>query len=138
MNREFEATIDQLQISKYSKVATDILTIISPTSPEEEVIYNKYTFEFTPVSSMIESQLSSILANNFMKLYRVLEDTAHQTYSGHNFYSYFYNNKLEVQLDFPAKLIRITKGRARCSVKMSKLLNYKELYNALVLTSSMK
>ena len=138
MNREFEAMIDQLQIDKYSKVATDILSILTTTRPEEEVSYNKYTFEFTPVSSMIESQLNSILANNFMKLYRVLEDTTYQTYHGHNFYSYFYTNKLEVQLDFSTKLIRLSKGRARCSVKMSKLSTYKELYDALVLTSSLK
>ena len=138
MNREFEARLDQLQIDKYNKVATDILSILTITRPEEEVRYDKYTFEFTPVSSMIESQLNSILANSFMKLYRVLEDTAYQAYQGHNFYSYVYTNKLEVQLDFSAKLIRLSKGRARCSVKMSKLSRYKELYDALVLTSSMK
>ena len=138
MNREFEATIDQLQITKYHRVATDILSVLTSTSPEEEVSYNKYSFEFTPVSSMIESQLNSILANNLMKLYRVLEETAYQRYHGHNFYNYYYTNNLNVQLDFTAKLIRLTKGRARCSVKMSKLSTYKELYDALVLTSSIK
>lgn len=138
MNREFEARLDQLQITKYNKVATDILSILTVTSPEEEVRYDKYTFEFTPVSSMIESQLNSILANNLIKLYMVLEDTAHQAYSGHNFYDYCYTNNLNVQLDFPAKLIRLSKNKTRCSVKMSKLSTYNSLYDALVLTSSMK
>lgn len=136
MNREFEATIDQLQTTKYNKVATDILSILISTSPEEEVSYNKYTFEFTPVSSMIESQLNSQLANNLMKLYRVLEDTSVETITKDNMFCY--TNNLSVHLDFPAKLIRLRKGRARCSVKMSKLLAYKEIYDALVLTSSMK
>ena len=138
MNREFEATVDQLQINKYNKVATDILSILPITRPEEGVSYNKHTFEFTPPASLIESQLNSILANNLIKFYMLLEDTAYQTYQGHNFYSYLYTNKLEVVLDFPAKLIRLSKGRARCSVKMSKLSTYKEIYDALVLTSSMK
>lgn len=138
MNREFEARLDQLQIDKYNKVATDILSILTITRPEEEVSYNKYTFEFTPVSSMIESQLNNVLANNLMKLYRVLEDTAYQAYNWYNVYDYCYTNNLNVQLDFPTKLIILRKGRARCSVKMSKLSTYKELYDALVLTSSMK
>ena len=138
MNRESEARLDQLQIDKYNKVATDILSILTITRPEEEVSYNKYTFEFTPVSSMIEAQLSSIIANNLIKFYMVLEDTAHQAYNWYNVYDYCYTNNLNVQLDFPTKLIILRKGRARCSVKMSKLLTYKELYDALVLTSSMK
>ena len=138
MNREFEATLDQLQINKYNKVATDILSILPITRPEEGVSYNKHTFEFTPPASLVESQLNSILANNLIKFYMLLEDTAYQVYNGYNFYSYFYTNNLRVQLDFPAKLIRLSKGRARCSVKMSKLSTYKEIYDALVLTSSMK
>ena len=138
MNREFEAMVDQSVIDKYSKVATDILSILTITRPEEEVIYNKYTFEFTPVSSMIESQLNSIIANNIIKLYMILEDTAHQAYNWYNVYDYCYTNNLNVQLDFPTKLIILRKGRARCSVKMSKLSTYKELYDALVLTSSLK
>ena len=138
MNREFEARLDQLQIDEYNKVATDILSILTVTRPEEEVSYNKYTFESTPVSSMVESQLNSTIANNLIKLYMVLEDTAYQAYNGHNFYDYCYTNNLNVHLDFPTKLIRFRKGRARCSVKMSKLSTYKELYDALVLTSSLK
>ena len=138
MNREFEARLDQLQIDEYNKVATDILSILTVTRPEEEVSYNKYTFEFTPVSSMIESQLNSTIANNLIKFYKVLEDTAHEAYNWYNVYEYCYTNNLSVQLDFPTKLIILRKGRARCSVKMSKLSTYKELYDALVLTSSLK
>ena len=138
MNREFEARLDQLQIDEYSKVATDILSILTITRPEEEVSYNKYTFEFTPVSSMVESQLNSTIANNLIKFYKVLEDTAHEAYNWYNVYEYCYTNNLSVQLDFPTKLIILRKGRARCSVKMSKLSTYKELYDALVLTSSLK
>lgn len=138
MNREFEARLDQLQIDKYNKVATDILSILTITRPEEEVSYNKYTFEFIPVSSIVESQLNSIIANNLIKFYMVLEDTAHQAYNGYNFYDYCYTNNLKVHLDFPTKLIRLRKGRARCSVNMSKLSTYKELYDALVLTSNLK
>ena len=33
MNREFEARLDQLQIDKYNKVATDILSILTITRP---------------------------------------------------------------------------------------------------------
>lgn len=138
MNREFEARLDKLQIDKYNKVAMDILSILTVTAPEEEVNYNKYTFEFTPVSSMIESQVNSTIANNLIKFYMVLEDTAYQAYNGHNFYDYCYTNNLNVHLDFPNRLIRFRKGRARCSVKMSKLSTYEELYNALVLTSNLK
>lgn len=136
MNREFEARLDQLQIDEYNKVATDILSILTITSPEEEVNYDKYTFEFTPVSSMIESQLNSILANNLMKLYRVLEDTSVETITKDNMFCY--SNGLVIDLEFKTQTIRLRKGRARCSVKMSKLSTYKELYDALVLTSSMK
>ena len=138
MNREFEARLDQLQIDKYNKVASDILSILTSTSPEEEVSYNKYTFEFTPVSSMIESLSNSLIANNLIKFYMVLEDTAYQAYNWYNFYGYCYTNNLNVHLDFPSKLIRLRKGRIRCSVKMSKLSTYKELYDALVLTSNLK
>ena len=136
MNREFEVMLDQLQIDKYNKVATDILSILTITSPEEEVSYNKYTFEFTPVRSMIESQLNSILANNLMKLYIVLEDTSVETITKDNMFCY--SNGLVIDLEFKTQTIRLRKGRARCSVKMSKLSTYKELYDALVLTSSMK
>ena len=138
MNREFEARLDQYLIDKYNKVATDILSVLTFMNPEDEVKYDKYLFEFTPISSMIESQLNCILANNLMNLYRVLEDTAYQLHMGHNFYDYCYTNNLRLQLDFPAKLIRLSKNKVRCSIKMLKLLSYKELYDALVLTSSMK
>ena len=136
MNREFEAKVDQLQIDKYSKVATDILNILTITRPEEEVSYDKYIFKFTPVSSIIESQLNSQLANSLMKLYRVLEDTSLSTINKDSMFCY--GNGLVIDLEFKTQTIKLYKGRARCSVKMSKLLNYKELYDALVLTSSMK
>lgn len=136
MNREFEARLDQLQIDKYNKVATDILSILTITRPEEEVSYNKYTFEFTPVSSMIESQLNSTIANNLLKFYRVLEDTSVDTIIKDNMFCY--GNGLVIDLEFKTQTIRLRKGRARCSVKMSKLSTYTEIYNALVLTSSIK
>ena len=136
MNREFEARLDQLQIDKYNKVASNVLSTLTVTRPEEEVSYNKYTFEFTPVSSMIESQLNSQLANSLMKLYRVLEDTSVETITKDNMFCY--SNGLVINLEFKTQTIKLHKGRARCSVKMSKLSTYKELYDALVLTSSMK
>lgn len=136
MNREFEARLDQLQIDKYNIVASNVLSTLTITRLEEAVSYNKYTFEFTPISSTVESQLNSTIANNLMKLYRVLEDTSVDTIIKDNMFRY--GNGLVIDLDFKTQTIKLYKGRVRCSVKMSKLSTYTEIYNALVLTSSMK
>ena len=134
MNKEFEARIDQLQMYKYNNIAAMIITTLVVSSPEEAVNYDKYIYEFTPVSCIADSQINSTIANNLMKLYRVLEDTSVSMLNQDTMFCY--GNGLIIDLDFKAKLIRLSKGRTRCSVSMCKLFTYKELYDALVLMSS--